>query len=78
MIDSLAYIVENDVILAAIMKALKAMKDRVEVRYETKAVSFSNISGENSTESRFPYIEMTLSDGSTIKTKLLVSLKKGL
>ncbi|XP_059157238.1 ubiquinone biosynthesis monooxygenase COQ6, mitochondrial-like [Physella acuta] len=72
MTDSLAYIVENDVILAAIMKALKAMKDRVEVRYETKAVSFSNISCENSTESRFPYVEMTLNDGSTLKTKLLV------
>lgn len=73
MTDSLAYIVENDVILEGIMRALKAMKDRVEVRYRTKAVSFSIPGRLEPPEVKLPYIEMTLSDGTTVRTKLLVS-----
>ncbi|KAI8784546.1 ubiquinone biosynthesis monooxygenase COQ6 mitochondrial [Biomphalaria glabrata] len=72
MTEALAYIVENDIILAGIMKALKSFKDRVEVRYQAKATSYSNIDSQSVSSTKLPYVEMTLNDGSKLRTKLLI------
>ncbi|CAL1529407.1 unnamed protein product [Lymnaea stagnalis] len=72
MSESLAYIVENDVILAAIMRSLKRMSDKVEVRYKTRATAFSNIDGKDPSEVKLPYVGLTLNDGTVLKAKLLI------
>ena len=73
MSEPLAYIVENDVILAAIIQELQKMNDRVEIRYQTKATSFNLPGNGDSEEAKMPYVKLTLNDGSVLKTKLLVS-----
>ncbi|RUS73602.1 hypothetical protein EGW08_018645 [Elysia chlorotica] len=72
MSEPLAYIVENDVILAAIMKALKHVKNKVEIHYETKATAFNLPGSGDSEEAKLPYVKLTLNNGSVIKTKLLI------
>ncbi|XP_005111749.1 ubiquinone biosynthesis monooxygenase COQ6, mitochondrial [Aplysia californica] len=71
MTDSLAYIVENDVILAGIMRALKAQGNRVEIRYGTKVETFS-LPGKEEDNIKLPYVGLQLSDGSELRTKLLI------
>ena len=73
MSEPLAYIVENDVILAAIMRALKNVKNQVEIRYETNATAFNLPGRGDSKEAKMPYVKLNLNDGSVLKTKLLVS-----
>ncbi|BFZ06958.1 hypothetical protein BsWGS_09997 [Bradybaena similaris] len=72
MTESLAHIVENDVILGGIMKALKAMKNGVDVRYDTKAVSFRIPEGQDPPEQKQPFVEITLNDKKVLRTKLLI------
>lgn len=72
MSEPLAYIVENDIILAAIMRALKTKQDRVEIRYETKAEVFDLPGSGDSEEAKKPYVKLTMNDGSVLKTKLLI------
>ncbi|CAG5124945.1 unnamed protein product [Candidula unifasciata] len=72
MTESLAHIVENDVILAGIMKALKAVKNRVDVRYESKAVSYKIPEGHDPPEQKQPFVEMILNDNKVLRTRLLI------
>ncbi|KAK3780653.1 hypothetical protein RRG08_028101 [Elysia crispata] len=72
MSEPLAYIVENDVILAAIMRALKNVKNQVEIRYETNATAFNLPGRGDSEEAKMPYVKLNLNDGSVLKTKLLI------
>ncbi|XP_064602568.1 ubiquinone biosynthesis monooxygenase COQ6, mitochondrial-like [Liolophura sinensis] len=73
MTEDLAYIVENDVILASITARLNALGDRVDVRYRTqaKAVSLPTpVEDVASTES--PFVRVHLENGETLQTRLLI------
>lgn len=66
--ESLAYIVENDVILDAIVRSLDTMKSVVRVAYNAKVKSYTLPSPSNS--NALPRLD--LADGRSIETKLLV------
>lgn len=70
-LDDMGYIVENDVIMNALTKQLEAVADRVKVLYESKAVGYS-WPGPFSMADSSPWVHITLGDGSTLQTKLLV------
>ncbi|XP_050404132.1 ubiquinone biosynthesis monooxygenase COQ6, mitochondrial [Patella vulgata] len=70
--DDLAYIVENDVILAAIMNRLNAAGDNVEIHYSTSATSYKfpgEIDDEGNKES---WLTVNLSNGQSLRTDLLI------
>jgi len=69
--ENLATMAENDVIQAAIFKALTAMGDRVEVRYDSKVASYT-LPGKEEDSIKQPYCVLRLQDGSEINTKLLI------
>merc|ERR1712241_1365018 len=71
MTESLAYLVENDIILAGIMRALNSLGNRVEIRYNTKVEEFS-IPGKEADGVKLPYVGLKLNDGSVLRTKLLI------
>ena len=66
LIDNLAYIVENNVIVSAIYDKLNNSGDNVEIRYNTKAEEYNF-------DEELPYCEMKLNDGSHLRSKLIVS-----
>uniref|UniRef100_D6RG57 Coenzyme Q6 monooxygenase n=1 Tax=Mus musculus TaxID=10090 RepID=D6RG57_MOUSE len=70
-LDDMGYIVENDVIMYALTKQLEAVADRVKVLYESKAVGYS-WPGAFSMADSSPWVHITLGDGSTLQTKLLI------
>lgn len=70
-LDDMGYIVENDVIMHAITKQLEAVADRVKVLYESKAVGYA-WPGPFSLADSSPWVHITLGDGSTLQTKLLI------
>lgn len=74
MSHELAYVAENDVILEAITRRLDAVKDRVNVMYQTKAEKI-RIPGVDSSLQSNSWVEISLNNGKTLKTKLLVSLQ---
>lgn len=69
--EDMGYIVENDVITAALTRQLDAMTDRVEVLYRSRAVGYTwpapYSSGEGS-----PFVEIQLADGHSLHTRLLI------
>uniref|UniRef100_A0A8C5KI19 Ubiquinone biosynthesis monooxygenase COQ6, mitochondrial n=1 Tax=Jaculus jaculus TaxID=51337 RepID=A0A8C5KI19_JACJA len=70
-LDDMGYIVENDVIMHALTKQLEAVSDQVTVLYKSKAVGYTwpdTFSMEDSS----PWVHITLGDGSTLQTKLLI------
>lgn len=77
MTEDLAYIVENDVILASLTTRLNALADRVDVRYKTRAKAVSlprQVEEVASPES--PFVRVHLENGETLQTRLLVSGRK--
>ncbi|XP_041355137.1 ubiquinone biosynthesis monooxygenase COQ6, mitochondrial-like isoform X2 [Gigantopelta aegis] len=69
--NSLAYIVENDVILAAIMKRLKAA-NVVDIRYNSQAKSFVIPTRGDSSSKRNSWVGLELANGDVLQTKLLI------
>uniref|UniRef100_A0A4W4GCA6 Ubiquinone biosynthesis monooxygenase COQ6, mitochondrial n=1 Tax=Electrophorus electricus TaxID=8005 RepID=A0A4W4GCA6_ELEEL len=69
--DEMAYVVENDVIVAALTKQLHALSDQVEVQYRTKVVKYTWPRPYHAVTS-IPWVKVTLADGRTLKTKLLI------
>ncbi|XP_059038833.1 ubiquinone biosynthesis monooxygenase COQ6, mitochondrial isoform X2 [Mustela lutreola] len=70
-LDDMGYIVENDVIMRALTKQLEAASDRVTVLYRSGAVGCTwphpfTMAGSS------PWVHITLGDGSTLQTKLLI------
>jgi len=65
LIDNLAYIVENNVIVSAIYDKLNNSGDNVEIRYNTKAEEYNF-------DEELPYCEMKLNDGSHLRSKLII------
>ncbi|XP_030642238.1 ubiquinone biosynthesis monooxygenase COQ6, mitochondrial [Chanos chanos] len=69
--DEMAYIVENDVIVAALTKQLQTLSDHVEVKYKTKVVKYTWPSSHQVADS-IPWVQVTLANGQTLQTKLLI------
>ncbi|XP_006865598.1 PREDICTED: ubiquinone biosynthesis monooxygenase COQ6 [Chrysochloris asiatica] len=70
-LEDMGYIVENDVIMHAITKQLEAVSDRVTVLYRSKAVGYTWPYPFPMADSS-PWVQITLGDGSTLQTKLLI------
>ncbi|KAF4017635.1 hypothetical protein G4228_009260 [Cervus hanglu yarkandensis] len=71
-LDDMGYIVENDVIMHALSKQLEAVSDRVTVLYKSRAVSYTWPYPFSMADSS-PWVHITLGDGRTLQTKLLLS-----
>ncbi|XP_063500359.1 ubiquinone biosynthesis monooxygenase COQ6, mitochondrial isoform X3 [Symphalangus syndactylus] len=70
-LDDMGYIVENDVIMHALAKQLEAVSDRVTVLYRSKAIRYTWPCPFPMADSS-PWVHITLGDGSTFQTKLLI------
>nr|XP_023402122.1 ubiquinone biosynthesis monooxygenase COQ6, mitochondrial isoform X2 [Loxodonta africana] len=70
-LDDMGYIVENDVIMHALTKQLEAVSDRVTVLYRSRAVGYTWPYPFHMADSS-PWVQITLGDGSTLQTKLLI------
>ncbi|XP_060790230.1 ubiquinone biosynthesis monooxygenase COQ6, mitochondrial [Neoarius graeffei] len=69
--DEMAYIVENDVIVAALTKQLQLLAGQVEVQYRTKVVKYTWPRPFQVADS-IPWVQVTLANGRTLQTKLLI------
>ena len=75
MTEELAYVAENDVILEAVSRRLDALKDNLEIRYNTRIQSIDIPGVEDSTQPN-TWVSLKLDNGDVINTKLLVSNQK--
>lgn len=76
MSEPLAYIVENDIILGAIMQQLRSAPNPVDIRFQTAAKAFT-IPGKTEpreTTDKHPWVKVELQNGEHIYTQLLVSV----
>ncbi|XP_027856217.1 ubiquinone biosynthesis monooxygenase COQ6, mitochondrial [Xiphophorus couchianus] len=71
LLDEMAYIVENDIVVAAITRQLDAMPENVQVKYKTKVVKYTWPMPHHAAES-IPWVKVTLANGQTLQTKLLI------
>ncbi|XP_053330813.1 ubiquinone biosynthesis monooxygenase COQ6, mitochondrial [Spea bombifrons] len=69
--EDMGYIVENDVVMAALTRQLSAMSDRVEVLYRSRASRYTWPSLYQN-DGASPWVQIELSGGQTIHTKLLI------
>ncbi|KAI1895528.1 hypothetical protein AGOR_G00107180 [Albula goreensis] len=69
--DEMAYIVENDVIVAALTKQLDTLPDQVNVQYRTKVVKYTWPKSYQVADS-IPWVQVKLASGETLQTKLLI------
>ncbi|KAM3594595.1 uncharacterized protein V6R79_010523 [Siganus canaliculatus] len=69
--DEMAYIVENDIVVAALTKQLDSLSDNVQVKYRSKVVKYTWPMPHQATES-IPWVRVTLASGETVQTKLLI------
>ncbi|XP_076017847.1 ubiquinone biosynthesis monooxygenase COQ6, mitochondrial [Genypterus blacodes] len=69
--DEMAYIVENDIIVAALTKQLDALDGSVQVRYRSRVVKYTWPTSYQSTES-IPWVQVTLDSGEKLQAKLLI------
>uniref|UniRef100_A0A8C4F2C6 Ubiquinone biosynthesis monooxygenase COQ6, mitochondrial n=1 Tax=Dicentrarchus labrax TaxID=13489 RepID=A0A8C4F2C6_DICLA len=69
--DEMAYIVENDIIVAALTKQLDTLSDNVQVKYRSKVVKYAWPMPHQAAES-IPWVQVTLANGETVQTKLLI------
>ncbi|KAK2146066.1 hypothetical protein LSH36_635g01022 [Paralvinella palmiformis] len=72
--DNLAYIVENDVILAAVMQQLEKVKDRVEVKHNAvvKKYFLSDAGHSTGDDDKRHLARVVLDDGTILTTDLLI------
>nr|XP_061798605.1 ubiquinone biosynthesis monooxygenase COQ6, mitochondrial-like isoform X2 [Nerophis lumbriciformis] len=69
--EEMAYIVENDVVVAALTKQLDALSDNVRVKYRSKVVTYTWPMPHQAVRS-MPWVQIRLSSGETLQTKLLI------
>jgi len=69
--DEMAYIVENDIIVAALTKQLDSLSDNVNVKYRSKVVKYVWPMSCQVADS-IPWVQLTLASGETLQTKLLI------
>ncbi|NWX81604.1 COQ6 monooxygenase, partial [Nothoprocta pentlandii] len=70
-LDDMGYIVENDVIMAALTKQLDAVAERVEVFYRSRAVGYTWPLPQHGSDTS-PWVQIELADGRRLQTKLLI------
>ncbi|XP_071376973.1 ubiquinone biosynthesis monooxygenase COQ6, mitochondrial isoform X2 [Centroberyx affinis] len=69
--DEMAYIVENDIIVAALTKQLDSLSDNVQVKYRSKVVKYTWPMSHQAADS-IPWVQVTLASGETLQAKLLI------
>ncbi|XP_074547985.1 ubiquinone biosynthesis monooxygenase COQ6, mitochondrial [Halichoeres trimaculatus] len=69
--EEMAYIVENDVVVAALTKQLDSLSDNVQVKYRSRVVKYTWPMPHQAAES-IPWVQVKLASGETIQTKLLL------
>ncbi|XP_033980905.1 ubiquinone biosynthesis monooxygenase COQ6, mitochondrial [Trematomus bernacchii] len=69
--DEMAYIVENDIAVAALTKQLDSLSDNVRVQYRSKVVKYAWPMPHQTADS-IPWVKVTLASGETVQTKLLI------
>ncbi|KAF3701256.1 Ubiquinone biosynthesis monooxygenase COQ6, mitochondrial [Channa argus] len=69
--DEMAYIVENDIVVAALTKQLDSLSENVQVKYRSKVVKYTWPMPHHTAES-IPWVQVTLTSGETFQTKLLI------
>lgn len=69
--DEMAYIVENDVVVAALTKQLDSLSDNVQVKYKSKVVKYRWPMPHQAVDS-IPWVQVALASGETLQTKLLI------
>ncbi|NP_001089564.1 coenzyme Q6 monooxygenase L homeolog [Xenopus laevis] len=69
--EDMGYIVENNVIIAALTKQLELMSDHIEVMYRSRALGYTWPPPYNNGEAT-PWVEIELADGQRLHTKLLI------
>ncbi|KAG7238560.1 hypothetical protein INR49_030833 [Caranx melampygus] len=69
--DEMAYIVENDIVVAALTKQLDCLSDNVQVKYRSKVVKYRWPMPHHVADS-IPWVQVTLANGETLQTKLLI------
>uniref|UniRef100_A0A671UDZ1 Ubiquinone biosynthesis monooxygenase COQ6, mitochondrial n=1 Tax=Sparus aurata TaxID=8175 RepID=A0A671UDZ1_SPAAU len=69
--DEMAYIVENDIVVAALTQQLDGLSDNVQVKYRSKVVKYAWPMPHQAAES-IPWVQITLASGETLQTKLLI------
>ncbi|CAL1575895.1 unnamed protein product [Knipowitschia caucasica] len=69
--EEMAYIVENDVIVAALTKQLDRLSHNVQVQYRSKVVKYQWPMPHQATD-YMPWVQVTLATGETLRTKLLI------
>ena len=74
MLEDLAYIVENDIILEALMKQLDHMSNSVEIRFGSKVIDYHlpHPGGFEETTDANPFAGVSLEGGEKLWTKLLI------
>ncbi|XP_012707709.2 ubiquinone biosynthesis monooxygenase COQ6, mitochondrial [Fundulus heteroclitus] len=71
LLDEMAYIVENDIVVAAITRQLDSLPENVQVKYKSKVVEYTWPMPHHAAES-IPWVKVTLASGETLQTKLLI------
>lgn len=69
--EEMAYIVENDIIVAALNRQLDTLSENVGVQYQAKVVKYRWPRSHQAADS-IPWVQLTLADGQTLQTKLLI------
>ncbi|XP_028678168.2 ubiquinone biosynthesis monooxygenase COQ6, mitochondrial [Erpetoichthys calabaricus] len=69
--DEMGYVVENDVIVAALTKQLDSLKGQVQVRYRSRVVKYTWPPPYHVAE-RSPWVQVELANGQQLQTKLLI------
>ncbi|XP_051942569.1 ubiquinone biosynthesis monooxygenase COQ6, mitochondrial isoform X1 [Hippocampus zosterae] len=69
--EVMAYIVENDVVVAALTKQLDSLSDHVQVKYRSKVVKYIWPAAHQAVRS-VPWVQVVLASGETLQTKLLI------
>ncbi|XP_041943118.1 ubiquinone biosynthesis monooxygenase COQ6, mitochondrial [Alosa sapidissima] len=69
--EEMAYIVENDIIVAALTKQLQTLTNNVDVRYKTKVVKYNWPKCYQMADSN-PWVQVSLASGEVLQTKLLI------
>ncbi|XP_040189661.1 ubiquinone biosynthesis monooxygenase COQ6, mitochondrial [Rana temporaria] len=70
-LEDMGYIIENDVITAALTKQLDAMADRIEVLYRSRAVNYTWPAPYPDKEGS-SWVQIELADGQKLHTKLVI------
>ncbi|CAI9567203.1 unnamed protein product [Staurois parvus] len=70
-LEDMGYIIENDVITAALTKQMDAMTDRIEVLYRSRAVNYTWPAPYHDEEGS-SWVQIQLADGQKLHTRLLI------